>query len=131
MEGKKGLKKRAGHARLVDGSLKKKGNLHMRLVLGDCKTSRSLRPPARILKVYTETLTGFSHISCPDGLNNISLSQGCVLEASSYCGNGGKKIHSKDRGGSEKPPVAWVQLVGQLALMSSQLSPPTIRGVVS
>ena len=26
---------------------------------------------------------GFSHIHCPDGLNNTLLSQGCILELSS------------------------------------------------
>lgn len=33
------------------------------------KMSRSAHPPARILKVYTEDLTGSSHVYCPDGLN--------------------------------------------------------------
>ena len=33
----------------------------MRLDLCDHKTCRSLSPPTRILKVYIETLTGFSH----------------------------------------------------------------------
>lgn len=41
---------------------------------------RSLHLLARILKVYTEALTEFSHIYCPDILNNLLLSQGSVLE---------------------------------------------------
>lgn len=44
------------------------GNLHTRLVLG-----------IRILKVYIEALTGFSHIFSPNGLNTL-LSQDYILE---------------------------------------------------
>lgn len=51
-------------------------------------------PPARILKVYVETLTGFSHIYHPDGLNNISLSQGFMLENDSHCGTGRENVNS-------------------------------------
>lgn len=46
------------------------GNLHITLVLGDHKTSRSLHPPARILNVYTGALRGFSHVYHPEDLNN-------------------------------------------------------------
>lgn len=42
--------------------------------------SGSLHLSARILKVYIETLMGFSHIFSPDGLNNTLLFQGCILE---------------------------------------------------
>ena len=45
------------------------------------------QPPERILKVYTEALTGFSPIYHPEGLNLVLLSQGCVLEANFYSGN--------------------------------------------
>ena len=51
-----------------------------RLVLGGCKISRSPHLPATILEVYLNSLTRFSHIFCPDGLNNILLSQSCFLE---------------------------------------------------
>lgn len=43
-------------SRLVGGRFNKQGNLHTRLVLGNCKTSRSLCAPTRILKVYVEAL---------------------------------------------------------------------------
>ena len=42
--------------------------------------SKSLHLPTRILKVYIEALTGFSHLFSPDGLINTSLSQGCITE---------------------------------------------------
>lgn len=45
----------------------------------------SLPPATRILKVYTEALTGFSPIHSPDGPNTL-LSQGCALENGSHCG---------------------------------------------
>ena len=77
----------------------KQRKLHMKFVLGSCKLSRSAYLlPARMLKVYIETLPGFSqHVSCPGGLNNTLLSQSCILESSSHYGNGGQRIHSKDR----------------------------------
>lgn len=80
----------------------KKGNSHMRFVLDGHKMSTSLCPPARILKVYTETLTELRHIYCLDGLNNTSLSQGYFLENDSHCGKSDQYIHSKDRKGSEE-----------------------------
>lgn len=98
MEGKKKWKKEADNCSLVAGRFSDQRNLHMRLVLGDCKMSRFLHLPARILKVYIDTLMRFSHVFYPDDLNNISLSQGCVLETSSSSSNGGKKVYSKDEG---------------------------------
>lgn len=50
----------------------------MRLVMG-CDKMRSLHTTTRILRVYRETLTGFSHLHSLDGLSNAELSQGCVL----------------------------------------------------
>ena len=58
----------------------------MKLILGGCKISRSWPPPARISKVYTEAFTGVSYIFCPDGFNNILLSQGCVLKVATNTG---------------------------------------------
>ena len=43
--------------------------------------SRSPPPSPRILKVYIEVFTGFSHVFHPDDLHNTLLSQGCALEA--------------------------------------------------
>lgn len=68
----------------------KQGNRRTSLVLGGCKMTRSLHLLARILKVYTEGIMGFSHISCPDGLNNTLLSQGCVSEMAPDLGTVGK-----------------------------------------
>ena len=63
---------------------------------------------------------GFSHTYHPDGLNITLLSQGCVLENGSNCATSGCNVHSKDGGGGEEPPIAPVQLVGQLEVTSSQ-----------
>lgn len=40
---------------------------------------RSLHLPYRVLKVYIEDLTGFSHVYCSDDPNNTLLPQGCVF----------------------------------------------------
>ena len=82
--------------------------------------SRSPHSSTRTLKVYIEDFTGFSHVCCPDGLNNTWLSEGCVLENSSACGNCGQNVYSKDRGGAEESLITWIQLSGQPAVMSSQ-----------
>lgn len=37
-------------------------------------------PLTRLLKVYLEVLTVFSHVFSPDGINNTLFSQGCVLD---------------------------------------------------
>ena len=83
--------KEADHSRFVGGSFNKQGILHRRLVLGGCKLSKSLHPPTRILKVYIEALTGFSHIFSPGGLNNSAfLSQGYILEMAPSVGMVGR-----------------------------------------
>lgn len=66
-----------------------KSSLHLRLVLGGYKTSTFSHTLARILKVYTEDLPGFSHIHSPDVLNNTLLFQGCVLEIAPSVGTVG------------------------------------------
>lgn len=63
---------------MAGGSFTKQGNLHARLVLGSHRMNRSSSALAIILKVYIKTLTGFSHILGPDGLNNTLLS-GCFV----------------------------------------------------
>ena len=83
----------------------KQGKLLTRLALGSQKTSRSRHPPARILEVYTETLTGFSHVHCPDGFNNTLLSQGRVPENSAHCGNSRQSTHYKDGEGVKRFPL--------------------------
>lgn len=79
MEGRGRPKKEAIYFRLTSGRFKKQGNLHMRVVLGGHKTSRSSHPPSGILNVYIEVLTGFGHICHLDDLN-ILLSQDCSLK---------------------------------------------------
>lgn len=59
--------KGAGHSRLGGGSVNKQGNLPQRLVLGACNTSQSPHSRTGILHVYTEALTGFSHVNRPHG----------------------------------------------------------------
>lgn len=71
------MKEEADHSRLVGGNFNKQRNLYMWLVLGDQVMSRSLHVSIRILKVYIEALTGFSHIFSLDDLSNTLLSQGC------------------------------------------------------
>lgn len=73
MESKKRPKKEAGHCGWVGGKSNKQRNLR-ELVLNSHMTSRSLCPPTRTLRFYVQILTGFSHIYCPDGLNNTLLS---------------------------------------------------------
>lgn len=74
-EGKERWKKEADHFRLVGRRFNKQGKLQ------DLSWAAP-RPVyfhvhfARIVNVYTDTLTGFNHIHCPDGLKNIFLSQG-------------------------------------------------------
>lgn len=65
------------------------------------------------LKAYMEALTVFSQVFSPTPL---SFKAGCLK--SFYCGNRGNKVGCKDRGGGDEPPIAWVQLTGQLAVMS-------------
>lgn len=90
----------------------------MRVVLNGVQGVLSMHPPARILKVYIEALTGFSHLYCPDDLT--FLFQSCILENGSPCGNAVRSIYSKHREGNEELSIAWVLLVGQPMVMSSQ-----------
>ena len=91
----------------------------MRLSVGGHKTSRFCAClPARILKVYIEVLTRFSHIHSPDSLNSTFPFQGCILKKAS--GNGeGKQYTFQGREMGKKPLIAWVQLKGQLVVTSS------------
>lgn len=86
--------------------------------MGSHKTSRSLHPPTRMLKVYIEALTRFSHEYHSDDLNNILLLQGCFVENGYHHGNVGQEVYSKDRGESKEPQIARVKLEGQLMVTS-------------
>ena len=111
-KGRERYKKDADHSRLTGGSFDEPGKLHRRLVFHDCMTSISPHPPARNLTVYTEALTGFSHVFSPDGLNTTLLSQSLLLETSFPCGNDVEKVHSKDPERVRNHPFP-VQLPGQ------------------
>ena len=87
----------------------------MRLILSSYKTGRSLHIPSRMLKVYIQCLTGFSHVFSPDGLNNTLLSQGCTLQTART----GAEHTFKGQGRGQEPSIALVQLVGQLGVMCS------------
>lgn len=70
----------------------------MRFILGVYKISIYPHLLSRILKVYIQALARFSHVCCPDGLNNTLLSSGYLLENDSHCGKDWQNINSKDRG---------------------------------
>lgn len=70
------------------------------------------------LTVHIEALTGFSHVHLADGLSNTLLSQGCILENSSHSGNSAQRTF-QGWGGGKEPPIARVQIEGQLVVMAS------------
>ena len=80
-------KKEANKSRWVGGKFNQPGNLHKEACHGWPRTSRSLQPRVRILKVSIEVLIGFSYVYCPDQ-QNIALSR-LLLETSSHGGSGG------------------------------------------
>ena len=82
MKGEERWKKKTDGSRLVGDRFNKQENLHV----GSCKTSRSLSPHTRILKVYIETLTEFSYIYCLDGLDDTLLFQDYALETAPSVG---------------------------------------------
>lgn len=57
---------------------------------------------------------------CPDGLHTTSLSQGCVLGTAPTMGTVGREGQE----GGENLLIAQSQLMGQLEVTSSPLSPP-------
>lgn len=86
----------------------------MNLVLGGCKTGRSLHLPTRILEVYIEALTGFS-TDGPTPQYYLKALWDSVQGSESK-----QNAYSKDREGGGEPLIAWVQLSGQLVVTSSQ-----------
>lgn len=62
MEGKERQKKNTDHYRLLGGRFNEEGSFLRRLVLGSRKMNSFLHTASRILKVYIEAVTGFSHI---------------------------------------------------------------------
>lgn len=94
-EEKERWEREADHSRWVSDRCNKEGNLRMRLVWS---RTRSLHPPAGILKVHTEALTRFSQVFSPGGLNSTFISQGRVFGNSSHCGNDAQSVHPKTQG---------------------------------
>lgn len=74
-EGKEDQRKRQTTYRSVGGWFDKRKILHRRLILGCCKMSKSPQLTTRILNVYIEALTEFSHMYHSDDLSNTLLSQ--------------------------------------------------------
>lgn len=87
--------------------------------LGQLQGEQISTPASWNLKVYVE----FSHVYHSDGFSLTLLSQGCILENGSSCGNGGYNLNSEDKGAGEEPPTAWVHLVGQSVVIFFPWSP--------
>lgn len=100
-------KKEAGHSRLGGGGFKKPGKL--RTGLGWPRWV-NLHINHDTLNVYMEASPGFSHVSRPNHLSNTLRCQGCILEHSSHCENGGQSIHPST--GQGESPTACRQLRG-------------------
>ena len=59
---------------------------------------RSQHTPSRIVRVYIEALTGFSHIHGPDDVSSTELSKVALLGIF-LCEDSGQHLHCKDRDG--------------------------------
>ena len=94
MEGREKPKKETGHFRLVVAGLISRQHTP-EVYLWWLQEEQISAPACQVLKVYTEALTGFSHINHADGLNITSVSQGCVLGAVSRSGKGKQNPYSK------------------------------------
>ena len=105
---------RGDHSRLAGGSSNKHRDLHTMLVLVAQDEELSVTA-AKILRVWTQALTVFSHTFSFDSLNSL-FSQCCTLENSSVAGAKGRIFQGQRR---EKPLTAQVQLTSQAAIMSS------------
>lgn len=70
----------------------------------------------QIFKVDKEALPGFSHVYCVGVVNTTSLSPWSSLWEEERQ----EEPHSVDRRVGEEPLRAWVQLTGQLAVISFQ-----------
>lgn len=83
---------------------------------GRLQDAELFAPPTRILKTYTEALVGLGHGHQPGSFNTL-LSQGCVLENNSRCGNGGQKYIPRTEEGVGSLRSPGVQLLGQPAVI--------------
>ena len=116
--------KETDHSRSSGGRIKKQGNLFMRQVLGSQKTHRAPHPPARILKVYIEVLTGFNHVY----YQKVSTTH-CSLKVASLkiSLTVGRRVDCTFKGQrrGEEHLIDGVQLEGKLGVTSSR-PPPTL-----
>ena len=86
-----GRNRRKRQQRQVGGELNKLGH-YIRGLSWAAARAVHLRTCPPESWVFIEALTGFSHIFCPEDLSNTLLSQGCILENGSHCGNGRQKF---------------------------------------
>lgn len=76
-----------------------------------CPQDDWISTPARLLQIYMEALIWFSHAFSPDSFNGTLLSQGRVLEMTSWpCEQWVDILYSKDRGGCGEFLILWVLL---------------------
>lgn len=115
-------KKEADHSVLVGGRFNPQGNLNTWLVLASYNTIYNHLPNLKSL----ETLTSFSHIYCPDGLNTILLCQSCVLWQLLAQGRHVEHTLPGQEWGSILQLLGSSSLSDQPAVTSSQWPPPTI-----
>lgn len=93
------------YSRLVCDRFKKKGKVqYLKVCLGHLTIGRSLYPLARILTVYTEAFTGFSHVYHPDGLTtHCSLNNTTSLKTAPTAGTVGGMYIQRTRNGVRSP----------------------------
>lgn len=114
MEGKERPKKKVDHSRLVTGLISKGTCISGSSWLAARWVDLHIHLPEPW--VYIETLTGFSNVSSPDGLNNTLLSQGYVLEMASAMATVARTFQGqkKSRGASSCPGPGRGSNVGPL-----------------
>ena len=102
-------KERANHSTLAGSRFYKQVSILMRFVLRGCKISSPSHSAHQILKIYIETLTGFSHIWSRWARYHFSISRLCP--GTTYEQEKGKQnAHSKNGGRGREPPTNQVQL---------------------
>lgn len=87
-------------------------------------------PTYQILKVYLETLTGFSHMPSLDRLNTAFLTQGYILGAASRSKESKWNAHPKAQE-REELPIARVQFMDQTKSQVLLITSPNIYVVLT
>lgn len=116
--GKETQKRRGQPSRSVGGRSSKQRDSLARLIWVDAPrphTHQNLKSLYRALN----WVQSHSHSRC--WFTQQLLSHGCVLENSSYCGNSGQRVYSKDRGcgSSDYPAPAQKSAGGHILSMNS------------